>query len=392
MAVPTQDSTPQGLDALQAALGYQFSNARLLHLALTPSTGDNENNQRLEFLGDSVIGFVVAYELYERFPHQDEGFLTRARMHLINRRFLAERAREIQLGRCLRLRAEDQRAGKANLDSALSDAYEAVVGAILLDAGFQTVRDCIRRLLGQHLEAVASSPPPADPKSRLQEVLQSVPTTLPIVEEDVVDLQALATRIREPRREIDLYLAGFLGTEESATLATSAGQNGPREPLLTVVLAVLNAACASKSLLNPRNRGGINFREETAGLLRRRSPDEAVPRLHRLFLEDAFPRELARKPHAPNYRVLQTYGPVHQREYQCAVYHRGAELARGRGRSKKEAEANAALDALRRLPVPPPPPADPSGDAKDRPAPVPALTAVLPKERAPDPPAPPTPC
>ena len=133
----------------QKRLGYTFKKPELLELALThPSISHElaekmENNQRLEFLGDAVLQLIISAELYKRFPTRDEGSLSKARARLVNREALAERAREIQLGKELSLsRGEDRNDGR-NRPSALADAFEAVVGAIYLDGGFIKVKKII---------------------------------------------------------------------------------------------------------------------------------------------------------------------------------------------------------------------------------------------------------
>src|ERR1019366_1068777 len=140
-----------GYEALQDRLGYVFRDRALLQLALThPSVAQKHNaaletNQRLEFLGHAVLQLVPTRELYEKFPAVGEGPLTKARAKLVNRRTLAERARHVGIGLHLILsRGEDLHGGRER-PSALADTYEALLGAIFLDAGFEASREFILR-------------------------------------------------------------------------------------------------------------------------------------------------------------------------------------------------------------------------------------------------------
>src|ERR1035437_161357 len=136
-------------DTLQDRLGYVFRDPALLQLALThPSVAHEQGspiqtNQRLEFLGDAVLQLVLTRELYEKFPGFGEGPLTKARAKLVNRRTLAERARHLGLGQHLIVsRGEEQHGGRER-PSALADTYEALLGAIFLDGGYEAARDFI---------------------------------------------------------------------------------------------------------------------------------------------------------------------------------------------------------------------------------------------------------
>ena len=180
----------------------------------------------MEFLGDAVLQLIISAELYKRFPTRDEGSLSKARARLVNREALAERAREIQLGKELSLsRGEDRNDGR-NRPSALADAFEAVVGAIYLDGGFIKVKKIIHTQFANQFAEADSERHKGNPKGELQEILQG------------------------------------------------------------------------KSAV------------------------------------------------APEYRLLETEGPDHDRSFICAVRHSGRELARGSGKSKKNAEMNAAAAAI----------------------------------------------
>ena len=159
--------TPAGLEA---RLDYRFRDPSLLetalvHASLAGETHGGRGNERLEFLGDAVIDLVVARLLYETHTAWDEGSLTRARAGLVNKTSLAERARQLDLGRFVRLGRTERRAGGTDKDTILADVFEAVVGAIYLDGGLAPVIALTRRLLGRALE----SGPAPDPKTRFQE-------------------------------------------------------------------------------------------------------------------------------------------------------------------------------------------------------------------------------
>ncbi len=166
-------------DCLQEKLGYRFSEPMLLVRALTHRSACGPNNERLEFLGDSVLNFVVAAEVFTRRKQAREGELSRLRAKLVNQTSLADIARELALGEALRLGGGEMKAGGQRRDSILSDTLEAVVGAIYLDAGFATCREVIRRLYGNRLRELPGIQELKDPKTRLQEYLQSIRLPLP---------------------------------------------------------------------------------------------------------------------------------------------------------------------------------------------------------------------
>jgi ribonuclease III len=220
---------------LQPQLGYTFHDFNLLRLALThPSVAHEpgaavQTNQRLEFLGDAVLQLVLTKQLYEKFPAFDEGPLTKARAKLVNRRALAERGRKLDLGRHLTVTRGEEISGGRERPSSLADAYEALVGAIFLDGGFEAAREFILREFQDAYSELSEIPILENPKGELQELLQSVSTE------------------------------------------------------------------------------------------------------------------------APQYHVVSSSGPDHDRIFECTVQHGGAELARGSGKSKKLAESEAALAALKKL-------------------------------------------
>jgi len=207
----------------------------MLRLALThPSVAHEqgvpvEHNQRLEFLGDAVLQLILTRELYEKFPGFDEGPLTKARAKLVNRRTLAVRGRELGLGEHLILSRGEEIHGGRERPSALADAYEALVGAMFLDGGFEVAREFILREFSSAFGGLNVIPILENPKGELQEFLQA--------------------QSSEP----------------------------------------------------------------------------------------------------PQYHVVSSSGPDHDRLFECTVHHGGVELARGQGKSKKAAESEAALAALKKL-------------------------------------------
>lgn len=164
---------------LAAALGHPFHQDDLLIQALTHRSAGASNNERLEFLGDALIGFVIAEALCERFPAANEGTLSRLRASLVKRESLAVLARGLALGDHLRLGAGELRTGGHARDSILADALEAVLGAVYLDAGFQVARQVVLDLFAARLDQIDSGQADKDPKTRLQEWLQSRRRPLP---------------------------------------------------------------------------------------------------------------------------------------------------------------------------------------------------------------------
>lgn len=164
---------------LAQALGHRFTRDELLIQALTHRSAGASNNERLEFLGDALIGFVIAEALWERFPKADEGTLSRMRASLVKRESLARLARDLKLGDSLRLGAGELRTGGHARDSILADALEAVLGAVYLDAGFERARAVVLALFAARLEQTDAERAGKDPKTRLQEWLQSYKRPLP---------------------------------------------------------------------------------------------------------------------------------------------------------------------------------------------------------------------
>ncbi len=164
---------------LQGRLGYAFNDPDLLDQALTHRSRGARNNERLEFLGDAILSFVVADLLYQADADAHEGRLTRLRAHLVRRETLASIARDLNLGEALRLGPGELKSGGRGRDSILADALEAVIGAIYLDAGLAPCRRVLEDLYGERLSGAAREVGLKDPKTRLQEALQARALPLP---------------------------------------------------------------------------------------------------------------------------------------------------------------------------------------------------------------------
>jgi ribonuclease-3 len=168
----------QSMDSLEARIGYEFRDRALLKEALThPSVRYEKraklaDNQRLEFLGDAVLQLVLSEVLFKRLPDSDEGLMTKLRTRLVSERALAKMARAIGLGPYLILGKSVEITGGRERGSTLSDALEALMGAIYLDGSFEAAERFILQTAGAELEAVMQSPVDVNPKGELQELLQ----------------------------------------------------------------------------------------------------------------------------------------------------------------------------------------------------------------------------
>ncbi|MEK9941616.1 MAG: ribonuclease III [Gammaproteobacteria bacterium] len=166
-------------EALQSALGYRFKDKSLLEAALRHRSLGARHNERLEFLGDSVIGLIVSDALFKADPDASEGRLTRLRARLVRKTTLADVAREIGLGDALVLGPSAGRSGGSDRESILADGLEAVIAAVYLDADLVTTEPVVRRLLNARMEDALEEGISKDPKTTLQEQLQSGGYALP---------------------------------------------------------------------------------------------------------------------------------------------------------------------------------------------------------------------
>lgn len=164
---------------LQRKLGYSFAQASLLQQALTHRSHSTQHNERVEFLGDSVLNCAIAQELYQRFADLKEGELSRLRANLVRQETLAELAQDLELGTYLRLGEGELKSGGFRRPSILADGLEALFGAVFLDGGFVAAQDVVRRLYASLLDRLDPQTMGKDPKTLLQELLQARKLPLP---------------------------------------------------------------------------------------------------------------------------------------------------------------------------------------------------------------------
>jgi ribonuclease-3 len=222
--------------ALEHRLGHRFDDPALLREALTHSSAGGSgrrtrrNNERLEFLGDRVLGLVVADLLMTRFPHEPEGALTKRHAALVRRETLAEIARELDLGRCLVLGRSEVDAGGAANPAILADALEAVIGALYRDGGLAPVAAFIERRWRVRMGAMQA--PPRDAKTTLQEWAQARGLGLPSYR--VVEA---AGPPHAPRFEVSVALADLPPASASAGSKRAAEQAAAEQLLSALALA-----------------------------------------------------------------------------------------------------------------------------------------------------------
>ena len=167
------------MDKLQKNISYQFKNIGLLKQALTHRSVGKNNNERLEFLGDSILGCIISGELYQRFPSINEGQLSRLRSHLVKGQTLAKIAKVINLSETLVLGQGEFKSGGFRRESIQADAFEAVLGAIFLDSDYLTVRSVVLKLYKNLLNDISPEDSLKDYKTKLQELLQKKGLSLP---------------------------------------------------------------------------------------------------------------------------------------------------------------------------------------------------------------------
>jgi len=164
---------------LQKRLGYQFIDPDLLILALSHRSVAAENNERLEFLGDSILGLVVTDFLYREFPQAREGDLSRMRSHIVRGESLAEVAKQLALGPDLLLGSGEMKSGGHRRDSILGDTVEALIGAVYLDRGIEAAREIVTAWFKSFFDSALQAQPVKDAKTALQEWLQHGNKPLP---------------------------------------------------------------------------------------------------------------------------------------------------------------------------------------------------------------------
>lgn len=168
------------IQILSQRIGHRFTDSALAEQALTHRSFGGHHNERLEFLGDAMVNFIIAEALFQRFPATREGDLTRMRASLIRGQTLAEIAREFELGELIRLGSGEMKSGGHRRESILADVLEAIIAAIYLDAGLDVCRERVLEWYGTRLQQVAPGEVNKDAKSRLQEWLQGRGKALPV--------------------------------------------------------------------------------------------------------------------------------------------------------------------------------------------------------------------
>ena len=183
----------ESFSALERRIDYRFENLALLKLALTHKSHSRDNNERLEFLGDAILGYVVGGMLFRQHPDWREDALSLARAHLVRGVTLAEVAQELKLGECIRLGTGERKSGGSDRSSILANAVEAIIGAVHEDGGVNAAVTLIEKLFGQRA-LVVNTEVLKDPKTQLQEMLQSEQRPLPEYEIVEVSGEAHARR------------------------------------------------------------------------------------------------------------------------------------------------------------------------------------------------------
>jgi len=192
----------KAIASLLKKLAYSFNDIELLNEALTHRSYATKNNERLEFLGDGILNFVIADELFKQYPDVQEGDLSRLRSTLVNKESLAEIAEQLNLGEVILLGTGELKSGGFRRPSILADTVESILGAVYSDGGFESCRDLIVRLYAKRLASPADLQSLKDPKTRLQELLQSRRFSLP--EYQVVNITGQAhSQIFHVRCSID---------------------------------------------------------------------------------------------------------------------------------------------------------------------------------------------
>ncbi|MFP4793049.1 ribonuclease III [Pasteurella multocida] len=180
----------QNLERLQRQIGYQFNQPALLKQALTHRSAAVKHNERLEFLGDAILNFIIAEALYHQFPKCNEGELSRMRATLVREPTLASLARQFELGDYLSLGPGELKSGGFRRESILADCVEAIIGAISLDSDLATTTKIVQHWYQVQLKQIQPGDNQKDPKTRLQEYLQS--KRLPLPTYNVVEIKGEA--------------------------------------------------------------------------------------------------------------------------------------------------------------------------------------------------------
>ncbi|KZZ45401.1 MAG: ribonuclease III [Saccharospirillaceae bacterium] len=218
---------------LSQRLGYRFKDQSLVELALTHRSKGVDNNERLEFLGDSILSVVISEDLYQRFPEAKEGKLSRLRARIVKGKTLAEVAKEFDLGDFLLLGSGELKSGGHKRDSILADAVEALIGAIYLDAGLDAARERILAWFQTRLDNLSLEDPIKDPKTQLQEIQQAAGSRLPKYEVLSVD---------GPTNEQVFTVTCFIPEIEAPVTATGSSRRNAEQTAAATVLEQLKQA------------------------------------------------------------------------------------------------------------------------------------------------------
>jgi ribonuclease-3 len=222
----------QAPEQLCARLGLRFHDVSWLRRALTHRSASGPNNERLEFLGDAILGFVIAEWLHERFPAADEGVLSRLRASLVNQNVLAELARGFGMGDHLILGAGELKSGGHRRESILSDGMEALIGALYLDQGMDACRTWLRQLFAARVDGLSADTARKDPKTRLQEWLQARNEELP-----VYTLLSVTGESHQPLFEVECRVASPAETTTGTGSSRKRAEQQAAEQMLRQIAA-----------------------------------------------------------------------------------------------------------------------------------------------------------
>lgn len=220
-------------ERLSRKLGLTFNDPELLENALTHRSANGQNNERLEFLGDGALNFIIASELYRLKPECDEGSLSRLRANLVRGVTLSAIARDLELGHYLNLGTGELKSGGFRRDSILADAVEAVIGAVYLDAGFDACRAFVLRLFAKRLENLPAVEELVDPKTRLQEYLQGRHLAVPDYNTLEVSGKSHAQTFR-----VECAIPALGQRTEASASSRRKGEQAAARAMLDIVLAM----------------------------------------------------------------------------------------------------------------------------------------------------------
>jgi len=235
-------------ESLTRQLRYPFQNKKLLRQALTHRSAGRNNNERLEFLGDAVLGLVIGRTLFERFPEQDEGQLSRLRARLVKGETLAAIANEIGLGNHIILGGGELKSGGQRRKSILAGALEAIIGAVYLDAGFAPAEEFIHSLYSEKLETLEAGHVEKDPKTQLQEYLQSRRLQLPVYE--IVEVKG------QPHDQLFLISCRVDGIDSPVVGTGSSRRRAEQDAALKVLTLMRDSEAGQKARRRERSRRG----------------------------------------------------------------------------------------------------------------------------------------